>query len=125
MGVGALQYNETGSFNSAVGRGALTNNKGSNNTAVGYNAGSVVTTGTGNVCIGQNANVNAGARSNCIVLGSGATAILDGEIAFASTLSTKTTIGANGAATALTALPVGYIRIRIGATPYQIPFYNV
>lgn len=47
-----------------------------------------------------------------------------GDIALASP-TTVTTIGANGAATALTANPVGYITIMIGDTAYQIPFYNV
>jgi hypothetical protein len=37
----------------------------------------------------------------------------------------KTTIGANGAATALTANPVGYWRINVGGTAYQVPYYNV
>lgn len=39
--------------------------------------------------------------------------------------STKATIGANGAAAALTALPVGYVRIRIAGTEYQLPYYNI
>lgn len=38
--------------------------------------------------------------------------------------STRTTIGANGAASALTALPVGYIDIDIGGSNYQIPYYT-
>lgn len=38
--------------------------------------------------------------------------------------STRTTIGANGAATALTANPVGYIDIDIGGFNYQMPYYN-
>jgi hypothetical protein len=40
-------------------------------------------------------------------------------------ISTATTIGANGAASALTANPVGYIIIEIGGTQRKIPFYNV
>ena len=40
--------------------------------------------------------------------------------------TTQGTIGANGAASALTALPVGYIQIYIGGTTkYIIPYYNV
>ena len=39
--------------------------------------------------------------------------------------TTQATIGANGAASALTALPVGYIQIYIGGTTkYIIPYYN-
>lgn len=39
--------------------------------------------------------------------------------------TTNTTIGANGAATALTANPVGYITILIGNVAYQVPYFNV
>ncbi len=38
--------------------------------------------------------------------------------------TTFTTIGANGAATALTANPVGYLIINVGNASYQIPYYN-
>lgn len=37
---------------------------------------------------------------------------------------TQTTIGANGAASALTANPVGYLKIKINNTEYIIPYYN-
>jgi hypothetical protein len=124
-GSGSLNQN-TGSQNTAVGYNSLqANTTGANNVSLGYNAGDTITTGSNNICIGSGSDVNSGARANCVVLGANATAQVDGEIAFASTLATKTTIGANGAATALTALPVGYIRIRIGATAYQIPYYNI
>lgn len=39
--------------------------------------------------------------------------------------TTLTTIGANGAATALTANPVGYLVINLGNTSVQIPYYTV
>ena len=39
--------------------------------------------------------------------------------------TTQTTIGANGAASALTANPVGYITVVIGNVPYIVPYYNV
>jgi len=38
--------------------------------------------------------------------------------------ATQTTIGANGAASALTANPVGYLKIKIGGADRIIPFYN-
>jgi len=38
--------------------------------------------------------------------------------------TTATTIGANGAASALTANPVGYLQINIGGTIFQLPYYN-
>jgi hypothetical protein len=39
--------------------------------------------------------------------------------------TTQTTIGANGAASALTANPVGYLTVNIGNTSYQIPYYTM
>jgi len=48
---------------------------------------------------------------------------IDGFINFKT--STQTTIGANGAASALTANPVGYLKIKINGTTYQLPYYNV
>ena len=46
-GVQALQSNTTGSNNTANGVQALQNNTGANNTGLGYNAGSTLTTGNG------------------------------------------------------------------------------
>lgn len=45
-----------------------------------------------------------------------------GQIAIGA--DTRTTIGANGAASALTAAPVGYIDINVAGSNYQIPYYN-
>lgn len=42
-----------------------------------------------------------------------------------SSTQTQTTIGANGAASAPTANPVGYLKIKINDTNYVIPYYNV
>lgn len=39
--------------------------------------------------------------------------------------TTFTTIGSNGAATALTANPVGYLTVIIGNASYQVPYYNM
>jgi hypothetical protein len=126
VGANALYNNTTGANNCGIGRNSLLANvDGNSNTALGFQAGDTIQTGGNNICIGAGADVSTGSRANCIVLGANATAQVDGEIAFSSTLATKTTIGANGGATALTALPVGYIRIRIGATAFQIPYYNV
>src|ERR1035437_3495672 len=46
-----------------------------------------------------------------------------GQIGLGST--TAGTIGVNGGATGLTALPVGYLIINVGGTPMQVPYYNV
>lgn len=50
--------------------------------------------------------------------------IILGDLTLASP-TTQTTIGSNGAATALTANPVGYLTVMVGNTPYQIPYYNI
>jgi hypothetical protein len=50
--------------------------------------------------------------------------IILGDLTLASP-TTFTTIGANGAATALTANPVGYLTIMVGNTAYQVPYYNL
>jgi hypothetical protein len=52
-GVNALYFNSGGSGNTAEGFRALVNNTGSNNVGLGYNAGFSLTTGSGNVCIGE------------------------------------------------------------------------
>jgi len=53
-GVNALFSNITGHGNTAIGFRALYQNTGSDNVAVGFNAGSNLTYGDGNVCIGDN-----------------------------------------------------------------------
>ena len=52
-GVNALYSNSTGGNNTAEGFQALYHNTGSSNVGLGYNAGNNLTTGSGNVCIGQ------------------------------------------------------------------------
>lgn len=41
------------------------------------------------------------------------------------TNTTGTTVGAAGTASALPALPVGYVAITIGGVAYKMPYYNV
>jgi hypothetical protein len=53
-GYNALFSNQTGKFNTAIGFRALYQNTDSNNIALGFNAGSNLTDGGGNVCIGYN-----------------------------------------------------------------------
>lgn len=48
---------------------------------------------------------------------------LDGKLSVP-TAQTQTTIGANGAATALTALPLGYLKIDVNGTAAIVPYYN-
>lgn len=49
--------------------------------------------------------------------------IILGDLTLASP-TTQTTIGANGAASALTAAPVGYLTVMIGDSPFIVPYYN-
>lgn len=50
--------------------------------------------------------------------------IVLGDLTLASP-TTATTVGANGAASALTANPVGYLTVMIGNSAFQIPYYNI
>jgi Chaperone of endosialidase len=52
-GCQTLYFNTTGNRNTAEGFQALLNNTGSDNIGLGFNAGSNLTTGSGNVCIGN------------------------------------------------------------------------
>lgn len=51
------------------------------------------------------------------------TGISGGRIAFGTT--TSSTIGANGAASALTPLPLGYLKFNLNGAMVQFPYYNV
>lgn len=73
VGYASLYFQLTGRDCTAVGYTALGNATGINNTALGSAAGLAITTGDANIIIGAGANVNAGARTNCIVIGTGAT----------------------------------------------------
>lgn len=48
--------------------------------------------------------------------------IIKGQMVLASPI-TATTVGTAGAASALPATPTGYLKITLGTTDYQIPFY--
>lgn len=50
--------------------------------------------------------------------------IIKGQLTMASP-TTATTVGAAGGASALPATPTGYIRITLGKTDYEIPYYAV
>jgi hypothetical protein len=60
IGFQALSSNTTGSVNTAIGAGALANNGGNNNTAVGQGAGDTLTDANNVICIGSpGANVSS------------------------------------------------------------------
>ena len=62
-GLKSLYSNTTGNDNTAFGVNALRNNSGSSNVGLGTNAGKNLTTGSGNVCIGE-AVLGFGGESN-------------------------------------------------------------
>jgi hypothetical protein len=69
MGVYSLQLNTTGFQNTAIGHHSLQNNTGNYNTALGYNAGSTVTSGFNLTLIGIDANPSTPTVGNQITLG--------------------------------------------------------
>lgn len=69
IGKSTLNLNENGFRNTAVGTSVLFNCLGANNTAIGYDAGSNVTTGTNLTLIGNNAEPSSGTTTNQITLG--------------------------------------------------------
>jgi hypothetical protein len=64
--------NISGDFNTAIGRRALQNTIGDNNTALGYNAGADITTGDHNTCLGRNSCDNTTTGNNVVCIGSNA-----------------------------------------------------
>jgi hypothetical protein len=98
-GLGALRNNSTGVQNTATGFQALNNNTGSNNIGLGYNAGSSLTSGSGNIDIGS---VGAATESNTIRIGTQGTqtrtfvAGITGATVTGATVMVNTTTGQLG-----------------------------
>ena len=131
----------TGGTNTGLGtRAGLTIVGGSGNVAVGYDAANnTLATGDNNTIIGATADVGTASSSSAVAIGyaavagtagiaigrgavAGANKLALGSVTYA--LSTQTTIGANGAASALTANPVGYLEVVINGTAYIMPYYT-
>jgi hypothetical protein len=77
----------------------------------------------------QTGTVNLVASGNMLYAGalqllSGSVAVAQGAGAVSLGAVTRSTIGANGAASALTALPLGYLDIMVAGVTAQIPYYN-
>jgi hypothetical protein len=102
----------------------------------GNGTNAILTTAQGNdlVLTVQESNdstsdANIGVNSGLIKINAGSNADIEisphgtGRIDFNS--STSTSIGTNGSASAPTANPVGYLKIKINGTEYQIPYYNI
>ncbi len=133
----------TGADNTCVGYEAgQSMTSGNQNVIIGSTAGSAFTSNAANIIIGYGATATAGANSNNVVigtsatagafsgsicLGTGATAAASNQLTLGSSgtaLGTQTTIGANGGATALTALPLGYLKVSLNGNLVIIPYYN-
>ena len=71
VGVNSLFHNTTGFQNTAVGHHSLENNNGNYNTALGFNAGSTITSGANLTCIGIDAAPTSGTAVDQITLGNG------------------------------------------------------
>lgn len=69
VGKNSLLVNETGFRNTAVGTLSLSQSLGAYNTAVGYDAGSIITTGTNLTLIGNNSEPSSGTTQNQVTLG--------------------------------------------------------
>jgi hypothetical protein len=76
-GIVAIGYralrNNTASSSVAVGQSALLNATSGLNTGVGSSAGSTITTGSGNVCLGDSTQTSVATATNQIVIGTGVT----------------------------------------------------
>jgi hypothetical protein len=59
----------TGAHSTAVGRSALANDTGGSNVALGYQAGDVITSGTGNIIIGYTTDASSATVSNEMNIG--------------------------------------------------------
>ena len=63
----------TGQYNTATGARSLENTTGNHNTAIGYYAGSALTSGSNNIYIGTHANASLGTSTNEIAIGQSVT----------------------------------------------------
>ncbi len=63
IGKSALAGNITGAKNTAIGNEALYKTTSTGNTAIGYQAGDIINTGSNNTCIGTNSNVTVSSLS--------------------------------------------------------------
>lgn len=133
---GALTTGANGSV--AVGSSALAALTSGVNTAVGYQAGLLLTTGTGN-CIngyqagnilttgssmtifGHDADGDAAARSGCVVLGRGATAAADDTLVVRMGNTSTKEIVVTPVVTSTPVSTVSNLPLTVGGTSYTIP----
>jgi hypothetical protein len=91
-------------------------------TAIGRNADGVVEINNGTPGTFRDLKLRDLVATGKVTIGGTSASASAGEVSIGGV--TRTTIGANGAASALTALPLGYIDAYVGSTPVSIPYYN-
>eukprot|EP00696_Hemimastix_kukwesjijk_P012321 gnl/Hemi2/2543_TR904_c0_g1_i1.p1 gnl/Hemi2/2543_TR904_c0_g1~~gnl/Hemi2/2543_TR904_c0_g1_i1.p1 ORF type:complete len:327 (+),score=33.79 gnl/Hemi2/2543_TR904_c0_g1_i1:48-1028(+) len=125
----------------AVGSLTLTNvTTGGGNTGVGFQVGSSINHGVNNTLVGSGAdtggdsndntviglNASAGGFSGCLVLGAGAAATANAQLAVGSAvvpLVTGSTVGTAGPAAPIPASPSLYLYANVNGTNYAIPCF--
>lgn len=109
--------NTTGSDNTAVGFNAGLNVTGSQLTAIGSGALSNATTATGNIGIGYNCQLAAAGNTSCIVLGASTT----GNGSGTTTIGTAYVAAGAGAATLTYDTATGQVRYLVSSQRYKNP----
>ena len=109
--------NTTGSDNTAVGFNAGLNVTGSQLTAIGSGALSNATTATGNIGIGYNCQLAAAGNTSCIVLGASTT----GNGSGTTTIGTAYVAAGAGAATLTYDNATGQVRFLVSSKRYKDP----
>lgn len=126
FGDNALSSLDTGINNCAVGSSvasALTS--GSNNVVIGNSTtGATLVSGSGNVIIGPSADVDVSGRSNCVLLGNGASITSATHALALGSMITDTSAPPNGAGGAVPAQPATYLRINVNGTIYKIALWE-
>jgi hypothetical protein len=99
-GISALHNNTTGYNNTATGQGSLYNcTDGHSNAGLGLNAGLTIQSGTKNTLLGTQTDVDAQARSNCVVIGANTISpAVDGSLAIGNVMGNLVTPSPTGTA---------------------------
>lgn len=113
----------TATTNIVGGNITLTAGGGAASSAGAANGGNVLLDGGAAFGTGVVGNIVVGATRGSLILAS-TTAPTAAAAQISLSGATQTTIGANGGASALTVLPLGYIKINVAGTAAIIPYYN-
>lgn len=125
VGFASAISNTFGTNNSVLGSNALAANfTGSRNVTIGVNSGSAIITGNDNTIVGSNADLG-GNFSDCIVLGSSATATNSNQLVIASAGAPITLSGTvTGGALPVPANAQIFLPVLINGVAYKIALFN-